>query len=288
MGILDNRVAVITGSSRGLGLAMAQLYAVEGAAVVLTSRTSSAVEGAVAALRQSGAKVSGIVCDVGDLRQVEALRDHALQTFGQIDIWVNNAALAGPYGPTADIAPEMFERVLRANIDGTYYGSIIAMRYFLPRRSGKLINLLGRGDDGRPAPYQNSYAPTKAWTRSFTLALAKEYRNSGVGVFAFNPGLVETDMMGQIEAIQGYETRLNPLRTVMRLWGNPPEVPARKALWLASSATDGKTGLNVQVLSFPQLMSGALREGARRLTGQRPARRYDFSVTSLPPSTGTR
>ncbi len=284
MGILDNRVAVITGSSRGLGLAIARAYAAEGAAVVLTARTAATVEQAVAALQAAGGRAIGLPCDVADLAQVEAVRDHALQAFGQIDIWVNNAGIAGPYGPTAAIPNDAFERALRTNIYGTYYGSLVALRYFPPQRTGKLINLLGRGDDGRPAPYQNSYAPTKAWTRSFTLALAQEYRDSGIGIFAFNPGLVDTDMMGKIEAVAGYEARLNPLKFVMRLWGNPPEVPARRALWLASSATDGRTGLNVQVLTPPQIALGLARAGIERLTGRRRPEHH-FDITTIPSAT---
>ncbi|MBZ0286989.1 MAG: SDR family NAD(P)-dependent oxidoreductase, partial [Anaerolineae bacterium] len=119
MGMLDNKVAVITGSSRGLGLAIAQLYAQEGAAVVLTARTASRVERAVETLVKSGAKATGIASDVGDLQQVKALRDHALATFGKIDIWVNNAGLSGVYGPTAHIPVDSFERVLQTNIYGT-------------------------------------------------------------------------------------------------------------------------------------------------------------------------
>ena len=64
-----------------------------------------------------------------------------------------------------------------------------------------------------------------------------------MGVYAFNPGLVLTDMLSNLEAIDGYETKMNPLRFVTRLWANPPEVPAQKAVWIASAATDGKTGL---------------------------------------------
>lgn len=70
----------------------------------------------------------------------------------------------------------------------------------------------------------------------------------GLGVYAFNPGLMLTEMLSDTQAIAGYEARMAPLRTVMRLWGNPPEVPARKLVWLASAATDGRTGLNVQQL----------------------------------------
>lgn len=279
---LTGKVAVITGGSRGLGLAIAQTYAREGAAVVIASRSSGQVETAVSELRKSGAKASGIACDVGDLARVRALADHAVQTFGQIDIWVNNAGLAGIYGPTVSVPVERFETVLKTNIFGVYYGSIVALEHMLPRNSGKLINLLGRGDDG-PVKYQNAYASSKIWVKSFTQALAQEHKDSGVGIYAFNPGLVDTDLLRQVDSIQGYEERLKPLSMIIRWWANPPEVPAQKALWLASSATDGKTGLVVKVLGRTQIIGGLLRDVGRRLT-RKPMPDTSLTITSFPPS----
>ncbi len=280
MDSLANKVAVITGGTRGLGLAIARAYAHEGAAVALASRSAEAVERAVNLLRGEGAQVSGWACDVADLLQVEALAAQALDTFGRFDIWVNNAGISAPYGPTVHIPPESFVATLQANIFGVYYGSLVAMRHFLPKHSGKLINMLGQGDR-QPVPLQNAYATSKVWGRNFTLALAKEYRDSGVGVFAFNPGLMFTDLLTRVEALEGYEARLKPLETVMRLWANPPEVPAAKALWLASAATDGQTGLEVKVLTPAHLMGGVLREGLRRLL-RRPAPAIEIKVHSVP------
>jgi glucose 1-dehydrogenase len=267
MGSLSNKVAVITGGTRGLGLAIAQAYAREGAAVVIASRSVRSVDQAVHLLKQQGAQVEGMACDVSDKAQVEALADRAESTFGRFDIWVNNAGLGAPYGPSADVPADRFEAVLKTNIWGNYYGSISALQHFVPRGSGKLINLLGRGDSA-PVPLQNAYASSKAWLKNFTLALAKEYKASGVGVYAFNPGLVLTDMLSNLEAIDGYETKMNPLRFVTRLWANPPEVPAQKAVWIASAATDGRTGLQVRVLTPRFMIAGLLREAGRRVTGR--------------------
>ena len=202
MGNLQDKVAVITGGTRGLGLAIAQAYAAEGAAVVVASRSAEAVDQAVRDWLTTGANARGRAVDMGRLEEVEALAELAVQAFGRIDIWVNNAGTAGPYGPTLEISPQAFNQVVQTNILGVYYGSRVALKHFLPQRSGKLINLLGHGFRN-PVPYQNAYASSKAWVRSFTLALADETQGSGVGVFAFNPGMVLTDLLTNVEVVEG-------------------------------------------------------------------------------------
>jgi NAD(P)-dependent dehydrogenase (short-subunit alcohol dehydrogenase family) len=281
MGALAGKVAVITGSSRGLGLAIAQAYAREGAAVVLASRSSAALAEAAAACERQGARVSWQVTDVGDFEQVKALAEHAVRRFGKIDIWVNNAGYAGIYGPTAAIDPQDFERVVRTNILGEYYGSWVALQHFLAQGTGgKLINLLGRGDTG-PVALQNAYASSKAWVRNFTLALAKEYQKRGIGIYAFQPGLVETDLLRKVEVVQGYERRLRIFSSIIRIWANPPSVAAEKVVWLVSAATDGKTGLEVRVLSPVKQIAGLLRE-LRRLVLRQPPRDTSIQITIAP------
>ncbi len=272
---------IITGSSRGLGLAVARAAAAEGAKIVLASRSADAVDAAVNGLRSAGCEASGIACDVGDLAQVEALADFAARIYGRFDIWVNNAGYAPPYGPTMHIAPAAFMRAVETNIIGTYNGSLVALRAFLPQGQGKLINILGRGADGRPSALQNGYAASKAWERSFTLGLAQEYRDTGVGIFAINPGMMRTDFLTDLQAVSGYEGRLKVMPTIIRMWASEPEAPARKVVWLASAATDGKTGLALSHMGPAQMLGGALREGLRRLT-RRPAPSLDMKVAVIP------
>ncbi len=267
MKLLDGKVAVITGGSRGLGLAIAREYVREGAAVVVGSRSAEAVERAAAELRAAGGKAAGMACDVSDADQVQALSDLAQNAFGRLDIWVNNAGVAGPYGPTLAIEPAAFLRVIETNIVGVYNGSRTAMLHFLAQGHGKLINLLGRGYN-QPVPLQNVYASSKAWIYPFTLALAKETRNSGVGVFLLAPGMLVTDLLTDVEVVEGYEDRLKVMGTIVRMWARPPEEAAEKAAWLASTATDGKTGKVVKMVSFWTLLGGALGEGLRRLARQ--------------------
>jgi glucose 1-dehydrogenase len=262
---LAGKVAVITGASRGLGKAIATLFAQAGAKVVLAARSQKDIEQNAAELNARGHSAVSFACDVSDPQQVEALAHFAISMYGHFDVWVNNAGVAGPYGATFDLAPELFLAVLRTNMFGVYHGSRMAMRHFLPRKSGKLINILGAGSK-KPAPNQNAYGSTKAWIRVFTLALAAETKGSGVGVFALQPGLMDTDLLTELVTFKGHEKRLREFMPfLIRAAGKKPEVAARKALWLASSATDRKTGLDVSVGSSLSFLVGFLREGLRRL-----------------------
>ena len=281
MNTLDGKVAVVTGASRGLGLAIARLFASQGARVVLSARSLASLQQEVEALRAAGRQAEAFACDVSDREQVEALAHFALEKFGGFDLWVNNAGISGPYGATLNIAPDDFLNVLQTNLFGAYFGSIVAMRHFLPRKAGKLINILGAGDRG-PVPNQNPYGSTKSWIRVFTLALAKEYKDSGVGVYALQPGLMETDLLTEVTTYAEYAPRLQGIMPfLIRAIGRQPEVPARKALWLASSATDGRTGLYVRVGSTPAVAFGFAREGLRRLL-RLPERKVEIHTKILP------
>jgi NAD(P)-dependent dehydrogenase (short-subunit alcohol dehydrogenase family) len=281
-GSLAGKTAVITGGSRGLGLAMAEALGAEGAAVVVGSRSAESVEAALQRLRSRGISASGQACDVTSPAAIAALADHARQAHGGFEIWINNAGLSAPFGATVEVNPSRFEQVAATNILGVYHGSMAALREFLPRGAGKLINLLGRGDN-RPVPFQSAYGSSKAWVRSFTLALAREHRGAGVGIFAFNPGLVLTDMVLEPEAISGREAQLQGVfQFIVNAWASPPEVPARKAAWLAGPATDGQTGRIVSLVGPGTLLSRSLRWMARRVTGRAPTAR--IRVRSIPPS----
>jgi NAD(P)-dependent dehydrogenase (short-subunit alcohol dehydrogenase family) len=264
MGILDGKVAVITGGSRGFGLAVAKAYAGAGAAVVLASRSQPSVDQAVDALRAQGYRAAGIACNVGELAEMERLKAFALESFGQLDVWVNNAGVSPAYGPTLGTQPGEFAQAVNTNILGVYYGSITALDHFRHQGKGKLINILGRGSD-RPAPMQNAYGSSKIWVLWFTRALAEEYKETGVDILALNPGMMLTDLLTDVEVVEGHESKLKSFGTIIRMWAKPPEYAAAKALWLASSASDGKNGRVTNVMSPGLMLGGALKEGFRRL-----------------------
>jgi len=280
MGLLEGKVTVITGGTRGLGLSIAQAFARNGAAVVVASRSQKSVDQAVQLILAKGGQACGMSVDVSNLEQVQELSRLAVARFGGLDIWVNNAGTAGPYGPTLGFDPQDFTQVVQTNVLGVYHGSRAALQYFVKQRSGKLINILGHGYN-RPVPWQNAYGSSKAWVRSFTKALAEETKEYHVGVFAFNPGMVLTELLTDVDVIEGSENRLKSFPTVVRMWAKPADIPAQKAVWIASSATDGKTGLLVSLFSPWAALQGALKEGLRVLL-RKPAPDMELRIRTIP------
>lgn len=235
---LTCRVAVITGSTRGLGYAMARLLGRHGAAVVVASRSEADVDSAVERLRAEGITASGRRCDTGDLADVEALRDAALE-LGTLDIWVNNAGAAGVYGPTASTPVDDFAGVVRTNILGTFHGSRVALPVFLAQGHGDLVNVYGHGDRG-PVLQQNAYASSKRWVRQFTETVRAETQGTGVRVHGFNPGLVITDLLGTSGPRPGSRRRSRGCRSSSGCGDRPRTSPPGPS-WTSSRRTPPRT-----------------------------------------------
>lgn len=224
---LNGRSVVVTGSTRGFGRVLVEQLTAHGAAVVVSGPWQSESEELAAELRARGARAVAAPGDVTDAGQVEGLARTAVEELGSLDVWVNNAALATPVGRAFDLDPDWFERSVAINVLGTFHGARAAARVMLPAGRGVIVNMLGRGDDVRPTPHTSPYGASKAWVRSFTRSLQKEYAGTGLHVVGFNPGMMLTDMLlaPQVVGDEG-ERALRPYATIMGLFGDPPEVAA--------------------------------------------------------------
>ena len=264
---LKGRVAVVTGSTRGIGLIIAKALAAAGANVVLSSRSGSAVEAACEEFADfPDSEILGIKCDVTDFEQVENLAQKTIERFEQIDIWFNNAAITHPFGPALDIPATRWKEVIDTNICGTYHGTMVALKHMLPRDRGKIINSLGAGStDNRNNSYLSGYTTSKAAVRRFTLVVADDYRHTNLSILGLNPGLVPTDMTTKIEPLNEEAVRrLKFLEFGLNWLATQPESLSKMAVQIASDATDGITGKLYRCLPSLSYISQRLRTKGRK------------------------
>ena len=186
----EGMVVVITGASRGIGRATARLFAERGAWVVLAARSEEALLGVAAECEALGGRVLAVPTDVAEWGNVEGLAWRAVEHFGRIDVWVNNAVLAA-VGRLEEVPPESNRRVVEANLLGYLYGAQAVLPYFREQGSGVLINMSsGFGLVG--APYAGAYTATKFAQRGLAQALRGELRGTGIHACTIMPGGVDT------------------------------------------------------------------------------------------------
>ncbi|MEM6716035.1 MAG: 3-oxoacyl-[acyl-carrier-protein] reductase [Cyanobacteria bacterium P01_C01_bin.147] len=205
-GELTDKVAVVTGGSRGIGRATAVALAAAGAQVVVNyARSSAAADAVVAAIRETGGSAIAVQADVSDAAQAEILIKAATEKWGRVDVLVNNA------GITRDtlllrMKPEDWQAVIDLNLSGVFYCTRLVSKLMLKQRSGRIINIASvAGLMGNPG--QANYSAAKAGVVGFTKTVAKEMAARGVTVNAVAPGFIKTDMtddLSNTEAILKY------------------------------------------------------------------------------------
>ena len=157
---LKDKVVVVTGSTRGIGRAIAEACAREGASVVVCSRKAEAVDAAVNEMQKAGHRVSGIFCDVSSQADLERLLAHATTTWGRVHVWINNAGLSGGLRFLEEMGPEEIAEIVRVNVTGTMLACRLAIPYLLGQGGGVLINMSGKGWRGEASPHTAVYAAT--------------------------------------------------------------------------------------------------------------------------------
>jgi 3-oxoacyl-[acyl-carrier protein] reductase len=190
---VKERTAIVTGGSRGIGLAIADALAAAGANVVIGARTAADVESAASAMqaRHAGARVLGVVCDVRSQQDCEQLVERAVNEFGRLDILVNNAGI-GRFDTVADLDPDDWRAVIETNLNSLFYCSHAALPHLRASGASWIINigsLAGKNAFPRGAAYNAS----KFGLIGFSEALMQEVRHDGVRVSYIMPGSVSTD-----------------------------------------------------------------------------------------------
>ena len=196
---LSDRVAIITGASRGIGRAVALALAAEGAKVVVNYASSSdAAQQVVTAITDAGGSAIALQADVSKLEQVDALFNETLEKFGRVDVLVNNA------GITRDtlllrMKPEDWQAVIDLNLTGVFLCTRAVSKVMLKQKSGRIINIASvAGQMGNPG--QANYSAAKAGVIGFTKTVAKELASRGITVNAVAPGFIATDMTSDLKS----------------------------------------------------------------------------------------
>ena len=236
MSILEGRISVVTGASRGIGRVIAKALAAEGATVVLAARDASRLEQAAAEIAGAGGRVETLALDVAERASVEAVFAKVLARHGRIDHLVNNA------GVTRDnllirMKDEEWQQVLATNLTGVFLCTQAVLRPMLRQRGGRIVNVTSvvglTGNAG-----QANYAASKAGIVGFTKSVAREVASRGITVNAVAPGFIQTDMTAAMtEKAREAVLAAIPMGKVGR-----PEDVAGAVVFLVSDAAAYVTG----------------------------------------------
>ncbi len=236
---LNGKVAIITGASKGIGKAIAEIFAEAGAQVVVSSRKQEAVDAVANELKEKGGDAIGVAANAGSLEDLANLVSKTMEHFGKIDIVVNNAATNPAYGPIVNTSSEEFDKIMNVNVKGPFELSKLALIEMKKNGGGSIINISSIGGLN-PEPMLGIYSVSKAALVSLTKAMAKELGTDGVRVNVICPGLIKTKFSEALWSNEAATEKMVKRLPIARI--GVPEDIAGLALFLASNASAYCTG----------------------------------------------
>ncbi len=248
---LDGRVALITGSSGGIGEALARGLAAAGATVVINGRGAEKVAQIAHSIRTAGHKAAEAVFDVTDPNAAAAGIDRIEASVGPIDVLINNAGIQRR-APLHEIPDETWREVIATNLDSLFYVSKAAVRHMIPRRRGSIINICSvMSELGRPTVVP--YTAAKGGVKMLTKGMAVDWGKHGIRVNGIGPGYFKTPLNAALVADEKFSTWIAG-RAPLGRWGETEELVGA-AIYLASDAASFVTG---HILYVDGGMTGAL------------------------------
>lgn len=236
---INDKVAIVTGASRGIGQSIAEMFANAGAKVVISSRKPDNLTPVYESIKSAGGEVTAIPCHTGDEAAVQNLVKQTIETYGGVDILVNNAATNPHFGPILTAGDSEWDKTFDVNVKG-YFRTIKAVYDSMKQRGGgKIINLASIAGI-KPSPQMGVYGVTKAAVIMLTKTLAIELAPDNIQVNAIAPGFVKTKFSSAIWANEMGNNMILK-ETPQKRMAEPPEL-AELALYLASPASNFMTG----------------------------------------------
>jgi NAD(P)-dependent dehydrogenase (short-subunit alcohol dehydrogenase family) len=236
---LSGKTALITGASRGIGKAIAELLAEQGAHVIISSRKIEGCAAVAAEIEARGGSAEAMACHIGDLQQIESAIAQIRARHGKLDILVNNAAINPYFGHILDTPPDAFQKTIDVNMRGYFYMSVEAGKLMRETGGGAIVNTASI-NALKPPPMQAIYSITKAAVVNMTRAFAKECARFNIRCNALLPGLTKTEFAGALfEDEKFYNHAIAQIP--MRRHAEPGEM-AGAVLYLVSDAASFTTG----------------------------------------------
>jgi dehydrogenase/reductase SDR family protein 4 len=236
---LDGRSALVTGASRGIGRAIAERLAKNGARVALVSRKQAALDDVARAIETIGVETMTVAANMSDPDQVRGIVPAVINKFGRIDILVNNAATNPVFGPLVDLSEEGWDKILATNLKGPFVLSQCVAKDMQAHGRGSIINIASTGGL-EPSPMLGAYCVSKAAIIMLTKTFAAELGPKGIRVNCIAPGLVETKFADVLVHTPEIHSAIVQ-RSALRRHGQPEEI-AGAAHFLASDAASYMTG----------------------------------------------
>ncbi len=242
MGRLEGKVAIVTGSARGIGREIALCYAKEGAAIVVNDVLTKEMEATAEEIRGLGKKAIAVKADVSQKKEVQSLFEKTLEEYERIDILVNNAGIAR-HAPFLEITEEIWDRVLAVNLKGPFLCSQAVAPHMMRQKYGKIINISSSAGIGSSNYGMAEYAPAKAGLIMLTKVCATELGPYGINVNAIAPGAIVTDITYSVRRGEELEKwiELRKSQAVLRRLGTTQDM-ANLALFLASDESSFISG----------------------------------------------
>ena len=238
---LSGEVIVVTGSSRGIGAAIALELARQGTKVVLAARSEDQVQAVAETIRAEGGEALACGCDVASYDAVQELRDSALERYETITGLVNNAGVVEPIARLEASDPALWAQAVTINLIGAYNTTRALLPLFYEQDKGVIINV-SSGAAFTPLEGWSAYCSSKAGLAMLTQALALEAAEKNVSVYGFAPGLVNTDMQAQIRA-----SGINRASQIDKSSLSQPQDIARAVAWLLTPAATDLSGQELDV-----------------------------------------
>ncbi|MDH6250527.1 NAD(P)-dependent dehydrogenase (short-subunit alcohol dehydrogenase family) [Chryseobacterium sp. H1D6B] len=197
MGILENKVALVTGAGSGIGLAIAHTYAKEGAKVIVSDINEEHGRQAVEQIKSSGGDASFVKADTSDPKQVEALVKTTVEIYGRLDIACNNAGIGGEAALTGDYSLDSWRKVLSVNLDGVFYGCKYEINQMEKNGGGVIVNISSI-HGSVAAPLSSAYTTAKHAVVGLTKNIGAEYGQKNIRCNAVGPGYIETPLLEEM------------------------------------------------------------------------------------------